>query len=78
MGDKMAKKPMTENDLQHATEEQVMTSGLSLKDVDDSALGDPEPWERWETTLVLWSLFIGVGGLIVLGTLINMFLLSNH
>ena len=78
MGVKMANKPKTENDLQHATEEQIMATGLSLKDVDESALGDPEPWERWETTLVLWSLFIGIGGLIVLGTLINIFLLPNH
>jgi len=74
----MANKPMTENELQHATEEQVLATGLNLKDVDESALGNPEPWESWETSLVLWSLVIGVGGLVVLGTLINLFLLSNH
>ena len=74
----MANKPITENDLQQATEEQVMATGLNLKEVDESALSDPEPWEPWETTLVLWSLFIGVGGLVVLGTLINLFLLAKH
>jgi hypothetical protein len=70
----MAHKPMTEHDLEQATEEQVVT-GLSLKEAGESVLGDPEPWELWETSLVLWSLLIGIGGLIVLGTLINIFLL---
>jgi len=35
----------------------------------------PEPWEPFETQLVGWSIGIGVVGLVILGTLINMFLL---
>lgn len=34
-----------------------------------------EPWESWETRLCLWSLGIGIGGLVVLGILVNIFLL---
>ncbi|EDN68489.1 hypothetical protein BGP_6078 [Beggiatoa sp. PS] len=70
----MAHKPMTEHDLEQATKEQIVT-GLSLKEAGESALENPEPWEPWETSLVLWSLLIGIGGLIILGTLINIFLL---
>ncbi len=35
----------------------------------------PEAWEDWETKLVLWSLALGIGGLVVLGALINAFIL---
>jgi hypothetical protein len=35
----------------------------------------PEPWESWETTLVLASLAIGVAGLVVLGWLVARFVL---
>jgi len=34
-----------------------------------------EPWEDWEGRLVLYSIGIGIAGLVVLGTLINIFLL---
>lgn len=34
-----------------------------------------EPWEPWETRLCLWSLGIGIGSLVVLGVLVNIFLL---
>lgn len=34
-----------------------------------------EPWADWESRLVLYSIGIGIAGLIVLGTLINIFLL---
>lgn len=44
---------------------------------DDSALsGAPEPWERWETALVLGSLVVGLVGLVVLGWLVDRFILS--
>jgi hypothetical protein len=34
-----------------------------------------EAWEGWETRLCLWSLAIGLGGLVILGVLVNVFLL---
>ena len=40
------------------------------------AIDAPEPWEKWETQLVVWSVGVGVAGLIVLGTLINIFILK--
>ncbi|MDH3672295.1 MAG: hypothetical protein OES46_14235 [Gammaproteobacteria bacterium] len=41
----------------------------------ESLLGEPEPWESWETKLVLYSLVIGAVGLVVLGALVNAFIL---
>jgi hypothetical protein len=38
-------------------------------------MAEPEPWERWETRLVLGSIALGVGGLLVLGWLIARFVL---
>jgi hypothetical protein len=38
-------------------------------------LGEAEPWEPWETQLVGWSIGIGLAGLVVLGFLINTFIL---
>lgn len=63
-------------DLEKATEEQVL-AGFNQAEANESALGEPEPWEFWETQLCLWSLLIGIGGLVVLGTLINLFLLTD-
>ncbi|MGG7056021.1 hypothetical protein [Nitrosomonas sp. ANs5] len=40
-----------------------------------SVLGEPEPWESWETSLCLWSIGIGIAALIVLGILVDWFLL---
>jgi hypothetical protein len=37
--------------------------------------GTPEPWESWETTLVVGSLVLGVAGLAVLGWLVARFIL---
>ncbi|MEO1924707.1 MAG: hypothetical protein ABGY08_01735 [Gammaproteobacteria bacterium] len=42
---------------------------------DESLLSDPEPWESWETALVLWCIGLGVVGLIILGWLVNTFIL---
>ncbi len=40
------------------------------------AIDAPEPWEPFETQLVSWSIGIGIAGLVVLGTLINIYLLD--
>jgi hypothetical protein len=42
---------------------------------DDALSGAPEPWERWETTLVLGSIAVGVVGLVLLGWLVARFIL---
>ncbi len=42
---------------------------------DELYASQPEPWAEWETRLVLYSIGIGIAGLVVLGALINMFLL---
>lgn len=39
-------------------------------------LGEPEPWEPWETGLVGWSVGIAIIGLIFLGWLIHSFILN--
>ncbi|HEU4854341.1 MAG TPA: hypothetical protein VFS89_03535 [Nitrosospira sp.] len=42
-----------------------------------SVLGEPEPWEKWETQLCLWSIGIGIAGLVILGVLVDLFLLPG-
>jgi hypothetical protein len=42
---------------------------------DDALSGAPEAWERWETTLVVGSIAVGVLGLIALGWLVDRFIL---
>lgn len=42
----------------------------------EALAGEPEAWEPWETQLVLISLAIGAAGLIVLGWLVDRFILS--
>ncbi len=42
----------------------------------EELLGEAEPWESWETMLVGGSLGIGLAGLVILGWLINKFILS--
>lgn len=42
---------------------------------DDALSGPAEPWERWETTLVLGSLAVGLVGLVLLGWLVAWFIL---
>jgi len=66
----------SKENIEPATEEQVLAN-FDKVEANESALGEPEPWEAWETQLCLWSLFIGIGGLVVLGTLINIFLLTD-
>jgi cytochrome b561 len=38
-------------------------------------LSDPEPWENWESKLVVYSIIVAIIGLIVLGILINWLIL---
>jgi len=49
---------------------------LEAAPADDALSGVPEPWESWETTLVLGSLAVGVLGLVLLGWLVARFILS--
>ena len=44
-------------------------------DGEDALSGAPEPWESWETSLVLGSLALGVAGLVLLGWLVARFIL---
>lgn len=41
----------------------------------EELLGEAEPWESWETQLVTWCLGIAVVGLVILGFLINTYIL---
>ena len=43
---------------------------------EDPLFTDPEPWEPWETALVMWCIAIGVVGLFILGWLVNTLILS--
>lgn len=38
--------------------------------------GEPETWEPWETKLVLYSIGLAIAGLVILGVLVNTFILS--
>lgn len=42
----------------------------------EALLGEPEPWETWETKLVLWCIGIALVGLILLAWLINTYILT--
>lgn len=41
----------------------------------EALLGEAEPWEAWETKLVGISIALAIIGLIILGWLINTFIL---
>ncbi|MFW6415341.1 MAG: hypothetical protein ACOCZ2_03400 [Thermodesulfobacteriota bacterium] len=45
------------------------------KDFNEEVAPEPEPWEEWEGRMVKYSLLIGVAALIVLGSLVNIFIL---
>jgi hypothetical protein len=42
---------------------------------EDVLAGAPEPWESWETSLVLGSIALGLIGLVLLGWLVARFIL---
>jgi hypothetical protein len=42
---------------------------------EDALSGTPEPWEPWETKLVVGSIALGALGLVVLGWLVDRFIL---
>lgn len=52
-----------------------MVEGNDNNNADKELLGDPEPWEAWESRLVGICLLLAVAGLVVLGWLINRFIL---
>ncbi len=53
------------------------TGGLNIGvEGAEEVLANPEPWEPWETKLVVWSIGIGLVSLAVLGTIINMTILN--
>ncbi len=57
----------------------AMPQTTSDDEVDRSAeelLGEAEPWESWETALVGYSLALGLTGVVVLGWLVNKYILS--
>jgi hypothetical protein len=66
----------------HATQIARSTGVYMLSDssppdpsADDALAGEPEPWESWETSLVLASIAAGAVGLVVLGWLVARFIL---
>ena len=38
-------------------------------------IDEHEPWEAWETKLVTYSIGLGIAGLVVMGVLVNAFIL---
>jgi hypothetical protein len=42
---------------------------------EEALAGTPEPWEPWETSLVVGSLAAGLVGLMLLGWLVDRFVL---
>ena len=59
-----------------STEEQRSAEEL-LGDSAEELLGEAEPWEPWETKLVGGSIGIALVALIILGWLINTFILNR-
>lgn len=67
----------TTNDADNETYDQSLENDMSRLLPDQSVLGEPEPWESWETSLCLWSISIGIAALIILGILVDWFLLPG-
>lgn len=42
----------------------------------ESLLGEPEPWESWESKLIAACLITAIIGLVLLGWLIHIFILN--
>lgn len=67
----------TTNDADNETYDQSLENDMSRLLPDQSVLGEPEPWESWETSLCLWSIGIGIAALVILGILVDWFLLPG-
>jgi len=65
------------NDADNETYDQSLENDMSRLLPDQSVLGEPEPWESWETGLCLWSIGIGIAALVILGILVDWFLLPG-
>lgn len=65
------------NDRLKRSPEQQGTGGFSGEIDTEGVLDNPEPWEEWETKLVLYSIGIGIVSLVVFGILINIFILNK-
>ncbi len=50
--------------------------GAQTQSGEEALAGDPETWEAWETWLVTSSVVAGALGLLVLGWLVDRFILS--
>ena len=61
----------------HVKNEEQSLENVATPLSSESILGEPEPWESWETQLCLWSIGIGIAGLLILGVLVDLFLLPK-
>jgi hypothetical protein len=59
----------------NVTEGTADERGAAASQSADLEIDAYEPWEPWETSLVLWSIGLGIAGLVVLGILVNIFIL---
>lgn len=53
------------------TEEEFLAEFEAL----EVKIDECEPWEAWETNLVTYSVGLGIAGLVVMGVLVNTFIL---
>lgn len=67
---------MTTNDIKSEIDNRTIENPDQLLS-NQSILGEPEPWESWETSLCLWSIGIAIVALVVLGVLVDRFLLPG-
>ncbi len=54
----------------------MMKQDELLEQSAEELLGEAEPWESWETKLVAGSIAIAIVGVVVLGWLINTYILK--
>jgi len=52
-----------------------MTEETKSQSQTEELFTNPEPWEAWESKLVVWSIAIAIIGLAILGLLINWLIL---
>ncbi len=56
--------------------EDTRTAEELLEASAEELLGEAEPWEAWETQLVSWSIGIAIFSVVILGWLINTYILD--